>query len=243
MFPFALILSIAFTVSPQDARVIAERIWRNECAGTAEGLTHWNQGENFGSFGIGHFIWYPVGVMERFQETFPELLVFLRDSGVKLPSWLQEARGCPWQTREEFYRDIQSAKMVTLRQLLLETKEQQAIFIAQRLERALGEMAGAPLRAYQRLVRDPRGLYALIDYMNFKGAGTSPAERYQGEGWGLLQVLQGMRATSDRDAVEDFVEVAKALLKRRVENSPPERNEARWLPGWLNRLNSYTPST
>jgi len=230
----------AFTISSQDARVIAEKIWRNECAGTVEGLTHWNQGENFGSFGIGHFIWYPAGVEERFQETFPELLVFLQSSGVKLPAWLQEARGCPWRTREEFYRDIQSAKMGALRQLLMETKEQQAIFITQRLEKTLGEMQEPLLKVFQRLARDPRGLYALVDYLNFKGAGTSPAESYKGEGWGLLQVLQRMPEASDRDVVVDFVEVAKALLKRRVENAPPERNEARWLPGWLNRLNSYT---
>jgi hypothetical protein len=232
-------IASSFTISSQDARLIAEKIWRNECAGTVEGLTHWNQGENFGSFGIGHFIWYPIGVEERFQETFPELLAFLRESGVKLPVWLQEALGCPWHTREEFYCDIQSAKMAALRQLLMETREQQAIFIAKRLERALGEMQGPPLKAYQRLVKDSRGLYALIDYMNFKGAGTSPAESYKGEGWGLLQVLQGMPLASHRDVIEDFVEVAGRLLKRRVENSPPERNEVRWLPGWLNRVNSY----
>ncbi len=234
-----LVIFSVFAISPQDARIIAEKVWRNECAGTVEGLTHWNQGENFGSFGIGHFIWYPSGEEKRFHETFPELLIFLRESGVKLPVWLQEVRGCPWHTREEFYREIQSVKMATLRQLLMETKEQQALFIAKRLEKTLEEVQGLHLKAFQRLAKDPRGLYALIDYMNFKGAGTSPAESYKGEGWGLLQVLQAMPANSNRDPVEDFVAAARLLLKRRVDNSPPERGEARWLPGWLNRLDSY----
>ena len=29
----------------------------------------------------------------------------------------------------------------------------------------------------------------MIDYVNFKGDGLKPTERYKGEGWGLLQVL------------------------------------------------------
>jgi hypothetical protein len=40
-------------------------------------------------------------------------------------------------------------------------------------------------------------------------------------------------------AVNEFSHSAAAVLKRRVQNSPPERNEARWLSGWLNRVHSY----
>ena len=37
-----------------------------------------------------------------------------------------------------------------------------------------------------------RGLYVLLDYTNFKGEGTLKSERYKGQGWGLLQVLEHM---------------------------------------------------
>ena len=62
------------------------------------------------------------------------------------------------------------------------------------------------------------------------------AERYRDQGWGLLQVLQTMRESS----VSEFARAAEAVLRQRVENSPPERKESRWLSGWLNRVNSYT---
>jgi len=43
--------------------------------------------------------------------------------------------------------------------------------------------------------------------------------------------------------VNQFVEAAGKVLARRVENSPTERNEKRWLPGWKNRLSTYNSKT
>ena len=80
------------------------------------------------------------------------------------------------------------------------------------------------------------GFYALMDYVNFKGEGTAITERYRGKGWGLLQVLEQMH--DDREPIEAFSEAAVFVLERRVANAPPERNEARWLPGWKNRIAS-----
>ena len=88
---------------------------------------------------------------------------------------------------------------------------------------------------FSQLATDPKGLYALIDYTNFKGEGISPHETYKGQGWGLLQVLQTMQ----KNTVADFVVAAKKILTLRVKNSPPERQEEKWLKGWLNRLESY----
>src|SRR6185437_4748825 len=82
------------------------------------------------------------------------------------------------------------------------------------------------------------GAFALIDYVNFKGEGVLDTERYNGKGWGLLQVLANMHDTSS--PVQDFANSAAAMLKQRVENSPPARHEARWLPGWLKRVDAYT---
>jgi hypothetical protein len=41
------------------------------------------------------------------------------------------------------------------------------------------------------------------------------------------------------EAVKEFVRSAKKILNDRVQNSPAARNEARWLKGWENRLNTY----
>lgn len=235
------------SISPEDACIISNKIWKNECAGSCEGLTHWNKGENFASLGIGHFIWYPLGRQEQFQETFPNLLLFLQKEKVAVPAWLQTAQGCPWISREDFYENINSEEMNVLRKFLFETKDLQAIFIANRLEKTFPLLIeNLPLDERERistifyqLSKDPNGLYALIDYMNFKGAGSSSSEMYNGQGWGLLQVLRRMQVSSQNPLV-DFVASAKAVLIERVKNSPPERGEERWLKGWLNRLETYT---
>ena len=236
----------SLTVSPENANKIGERIWKNECAGTIEGLTNWKKGENFPSLGIGHFIWYPAGKKELFQETFPELLIFLQKEGAVLPEWLKTAPGCPWNSRDEFYKEIQSHKMKSLRQFLFDTRNLQAIFMAKRLEEVLSLMlqnCSQPEQEristlFSRLAHDPNGLYALLDYLNFKGSGISSNESYNGEGWGLMQVLQSIPSTSEQP-LADFVKAAKSLLKQRVENSPPERHEEQWLKGWFNRLDTY----
>jgi hypothetical protein len=91
---------------------------------------------------------------------------------------------------------------------------------------------------FYRVATEPLGLYALMDYVNFKGEGISPTERYNGQGWGLLQVLETMPTRGP--ALPAFAEAADTVLTRRVKNSPPARNEAKWLPGWRNRLKTYT---
>ncbi|MDX8395917.1 MAG: hypothetical protein R8K22_05850, partial [Mariprofundaceae bacterium] len=80
----------------------------------------------------------------------------------------------------------------------------------------------------------------LIDYVNFKGEGTNPNERYQGQGWGLLQVLQNMDTErAKQHANLAFSDAAEKVLTQRVALSPIERNEQRWLAGWLKRIQTY----
>lgn len=234
-------------ISDAEAARIGQKIWRNECAGTRDGLTSWNKGEDFASLGIGHFIWYPEGKRGPFKESFPALRDYLASSGAKLPAWLASSKACPWPDRASFMAGFHSERMEQLRELLASTVGLQARFAALRLEQALPQMlAAAPaserdvVRAnFYRVASAPGGLYALMDYVNFKGEGTSPAERYQGEGWGLLQVLSGMTGNGDPTAA--FSKSADRVLTRRVALSPPARGEARWLPGWRNRLATYAP--
>jgi hypothetical protein len=240
----------AINLSPADTRRIGKRIWQNECNGTVAGLTSWNEGENFASLGIGHFIWYPKGVRGPFDESFPKFVSFAARA-VKLPAVLRTNGDCPWNSRTEFNQASQTEQMKELRQFLSNTVDLQAKFLVERLQQALPKMlalAAPSQRAqvrerFDRVADSPSGCYALVDYVNFKGEGVLATERYAGQGWGLLQVLEGMsHEGSDREAVKNFAESAKRVLTRRVRNSPRERNESRWLPGWLNRINTYVQS-
>jgi hypothetical protein len=237
----------AIHISSADARRIGKRIWQNECGGTISGLTSWNAGENFASLGIGHFIWYPKSQRGPFEESFPKLVSFVSARGGKLPQFLLAGHDgfCPWNSRAEFQREIDSAKMRELRQFLLATIEFQAQFLVTRMESALPKMLAETTdrenvqRQFDRVASTAAGCYALVDYVNFKGEGTLASERYHGEGWGLLQVLGNMHGSDPQSALDEFAASAKTMLRRRVANSPPERGEARWLPGWLARVNGY----
>jgi hypothetical protein len=230
-------------LSDEQALEIGRRIWKNESGGTVSGLTAWNAGEQFASLGIAHFIWYPAGRRGPFEESFPKLADYLATQGFHVPAWLRGS--CPWESRSQFMADLQSPRMRQLRNLLKETIAWQARFAALRMERALPKMlAAAPAAERDRIranfygvAREPLGLYALMDYVNFKGEGVSSSERYHGQGWGLLQALETMPATGP--PLSDFVKAADKVLTRRVANSPPARGEARWLPGWRNRLRTY----
>jgi len=242
--PMASAHSFEISLSKDEAQQVGQRIWQNEGAGKEQNLIVWNEGEDFPSLGIGHFIWYPAGFEGPFVESFPALLSHLRRE-VATPDWLKGVEDAPWSSREVFERDINSWRMVELRDLMKHTMPQQVAFIVQRLEAALPKML-ATLQTEQqrahveqqfyRVAQSSNGIYALIDYVNFKGEGTSLSERYRGEGWGLLQVLQLIK-TNDDNVMVAFAAGADAVLTRRVHNAP--RDESRWLAGWRKRVNSY----
>jgi hypothetical protein len=239
-------------ISDADALRIGKKIWQNESNGSVAGLTAWNGGENFASLGIGHFIWYPKGVPGPFEESFPKFLAFARQHRAKIPAWLDQSPACPWNSRAEFSSAQNSARMRELRQFLVQSVDLQAQFMVARLQQSLAKMLDEATpadranveRQFERVASTAHGCYALVDYVNFKGEGVLHTERYRGEGWGLLQVLEQMHGTeSGSTATREFSNSAVAMLRRRVQNSPPERHEARWLPGWLNRVHSYSENS
>jgi hypothetical protein len=241
--------SAAISLSHQDAMRIGRQIWQNECGGTVAGLTSWNGGENFASLGIGHFIWYPAGARGPFEESFPPFVRYVQKRGAKLPEVLlaHKSETCPWNSRAEFLAAESSAKMKQLRIFLAGTIDLQADYLVERLRNALPKMlVAAPAEErdkieerFNRLADRAHGCYALIDYVNFKGEGVLLTERYQGRGWGLLQVLEGMSDASGASPLGEFATSAERVLRERVKNASPERNEGRWLPGWLKRVGSY----
>jgi len=66
---FAMTLfSSEIKLTDKQANYIAKKVWQNEGAGLDKYLVHWNDGEDFASVGIGHFIWFSKGHTERFRE-------------------------------------------------------------------------------------------------------------------------------------------------------------------------------
>jgi hypothetical protein len=232
---------------------ISEKIYMNETSGKPEHLMFWSTNEVFPSLGIGHFIWYPKGQPKRFDETFPAMIQYYIDNKVEIPEWLRKQKdlGAPWANRATFERSRKSKQFIELKYLLMNTKNLQTQFFFDRLKASLPEIAGhvskrdAELvkRNYNVVAKSPGGWYPLIDYINFKGKGIKSTEKYNGQGWGLLQVLQTMRPINKgSQALMEFSRAADAILKQRVRNSPPENNEKKWLKGWKVRTDSYAKS-
>lgn len=221
---------------------LGRRIWANECAGSVQGLVSWNAGEAFPSLGIGHFIWFPAGVHEAFEESFPRFVAYARSRGAQVPAFFNGP--APWPNKAAFLAD-RGGRADAMRRWLAAHVSLQTEFIVARSRASLPAMMRAsrtPQAVQQRyaaLAATPQGMYCLVDYVNFKGEGTKPEERYNGYGWGLLQVLESMRATSAAAAPAEFSRAASAVLARRVQNAPAARGEQRWLQGWQNRCATY----
>lgn len=237
-------------LTDQEADTIGKKIWLNEAGGSIDKLTWWGVNEEFASLGIGHFIWYPAKTPVTFTQTFPHVLLFLRQHGARLPAWLDKKplQPCPWPTRTAFLQDLNSQRMKELRTLLASTIALQTRFIVQRLQQVLPALLATVSTnnrphiqtQFQRMLSSNQGLYALIDYINFKGEGTNTKERYAGKGWGLKHVLLGMQGTArGKPALKEFARAAKQVLSQRVAHAPAERHEERWLAGWLKRCDSY----
>jgi hypothetical protein len=220
-------------LTPEQLDRVGRRIWQNECAGTVAGLTSWNGGEDFASLGIGHFIWYPSDRRGPFEESFPGLVRHLEARGVPMPAWTKGA--CVWHSKAAFEADKNGPRQTELRKILAAKVGLQTEYIMLRLQRASGSMTGAAKSRFAALSTTPEGMFCLIDYVNFKGEGTNSKERYRGQGWGLMQVLEDMRGGNPAA----FAEAAKRVLSRRVANAPPARGEQRWLAGWHNRCEAY----
>lgn len=243
-------------LSREVADKVGHQVWLNETGGNADDIVAWNNGEEFASLGIGHFIWFPAGKPAPFAESFPRLLQFYRQQKVQLPDWLDKTPfpPCPWQTRAEFVRAKSSPRLVGLRKFLHETKGVQTQFMIERAQGALELMlAKTPDEVkrrqievqFARVTKASYDLYPVIDYINFKGEGTNPdetafdAQTKAKEGWGLKQVLLAMSGTSDDPGIvlPEFAEGAKFVLLRRIRNIAASR---RWREGWLKRVATYS---
>ena len=250
-----VLFSSNIKLTQKQANYIVQKVWKNEGAGQDKYLVWWNKGEDFAPVGIGHFIWFPKGHTEKFREVFPMVVAFMEKKHVKMPSWLNSKTALPWATKSAFFqaKRSKSRQYTELFHFLKSTMSYQAEFMADRLAKALPEMldtiddpgrkALVKKRFYEVMYNkngsiNERGLYVLLDYTNFKGEGTLKSERYKGQGWGLLQVLEHMDP-KEANKQKAFAMSAKAMLSRRIKNSPKARGEERWRKGWNVRLDTY----
>lgn len=230
---------------------IGEKIYQNETGSNPEHLIAWNNGEAFASLGLGHFIWFPKDMISPFTETFPSLLQYLQAQNVPIPSWLQRTQYCPWKTKHDFTDAKDSLQMQELRSLLGSTFKHQVAFIHQRMRRSLplmlAEVDNAETQSlvssrFKALAATELGMYSLIDYVNFKGEGIAETEKYNNQGWGLLQVLLNMQRDSQNMHLA-FTQACDAMLTRRVKNSPQKHIEQNWLAGWRKRCDTYSSTS
>lgn len=226
-----------------DYNLIGRRIWQNECASSVQGLVSWNAGEAFPSLGICHFIWFPRGLNSHFKESFPSFVAFAESQGVNVPSYMKGP--APWPNKSAFLAD-RSGKADAMRRWLANNLAIQTQFVTLRCRSGLQDIVArsADKRTMAlritALLATTQGNYCLVDYVNFKGEGLQTSESYNGQAWGLKQVLEEMRGVPQgRAATAEFSRAASVVLTRRVRNAPAGRNEQRWLPGWLNRCKTY----
>lgn len=238
--------------APEDYQYLAQKIFKNEANSNPKYLTHWNEGEGFPSMGIGHFIWLPESLKQGqvvFEETFPQMVAFVSHKSPP-PMWLKTLNPfeVPWENKAEFDGAWSKIELLELRKWLLETQAAQAEFIAQQFQsKWQTKIASLPIaqqrklrQALNELMQSKQGLFAVLDYYNFKGLGFNPKEQYQDNGWGLMDVLIDVPSSSNAsEALNNFVISAKHRLTQRVQNSPIARNENRWLKGWFVRLDHY----
>ena len=104
-------------LSEEDYAWIASRIFQNETGGETRFLTYWGAGEDFPSFGIGHFIWFPTGVDAPFDETFPAMAAYVAEQGEPFPLWMQGLQefDSPWISKADFDQSWSSSEMAELR--------------------------------------------------------------------------------------------------------------------------------
>jgi hypothetical protein len=237
-------------VSGKELADIARKIYQNETGGDIDKLIYWNPNEDFASLGIGHAIWFSQGQQSRFTESFPAMIRYIHSQGYPVPDWLMQqlSYGSLWDNKSALDSSKNTDQYKQLQAFLVRTAAYQVAFIADRLERSLPSMTAAASPEKKAIIQNrfatlkatSGGLYPLLDYVNFKGEGVSLSERYNGQGWGLLQVLENMPATpAGSQALRAFAESADVMLTRRVQNAPAGKNEERWLAGWRNRLRTY----
>jgi len=242
VFMSQIVFAQQIDLSQELINKISSKICENETGKIKSNSLYWSKNEKFLSLGIAHFIWYPKDYGKKiYTESFADFLKFLKKEKIVIPTWLEEENYCPWSSREEFYSDLEGSKKDDLYFLLNSNYELQTKFLVKRLQKAVNKIVKLSRNEHKiktnfySLSRSGNGIYAMLDYVNFKGEGLSENEKYNEFGWGLKQVLENMDSKF-RDPAKNFAISAQKVLQKRVKHRP---NEELWLAGWFKRLRTY----
>ncbi len=230
-------------LSDAELLQVAEKVAKNEFEGDPNNIVMWNDGENFPSLGIGHYLWFPRDpktnkkIETPFEESFPQMIKFMAENGYptsKFPRILQYnpltkkiADNSPWDSQALFKAAAKRGELDELRRFLHDpaVRRLQVKFQMSRLKRAADRMQLSlpPQEAIavgaftKNLLNSSRGTFAAIDYVNFKGDGENKNERYRGQGWGLQQVI--MAAAQDMSPPKKSETPEEMALRKFKEHS------------------------
>lgn len=225
---------------------IGQQIFQNETGGDYKKLVHWNQGEDFPSLGIAHFIWIPRSANVVFSDSFKGVIQQYVKLGYSLPAILRRQAPnyeCPWQSSSEFWAQRSSPEVMELQYFLESTMNVQLDYVIDRVSRDLPKIFSGLTtnqkelinRNINNVISSDASWYPIIDYLNFKGSGSKFIETTASGGWGLRQVLFNMNPNASSPQKE-FADSAYEVLERRTVLRSQDRM---WLPGWRKRVSTY----
>ena len=230
-------------VNDAQANSIGLKVAQNEGVRNRLDQLSWPDDARFSSFGIAHLPWYPQAENNS-ALSFNGFLLYWSKSQA-LPDWLIEVYYPPWNSKEDYLSTKHDVFQRKLSYFLQDNISAQTQYLIANLEARLPKMLQevknpfARMHVYENFYHvsmQQNGVYALLDYYVFKGEGISPEERYNNQGWGLLQVLENMQGSSD-DLIDAFVSSADVILTRRIVNAPS--NEKKQLVAWRKRVQTY----
>ena len=158
-----------------------------------EGLTHWNKGS--GSFGIGHLTWFPENSTEKFRNFSFSSSFFKKEDAVIVRNGWPKQKSVLGSHRK-FLKDFKSERMVALRQFLwiLKIYKPSLLLIEGELQRFSSKNGAKSLQKNRKtnlyqLLTPHKELMPWWIILILKAQAQSRRETYQGQGWGLKQVL------------------------------------------------------
>lgn len=197
-------------LSDSDKDKLIAFIADKEFGGNWNNCIGWNKGEAFVSVGLGHYLWFSLGLKSPFQESFPGFIEFAHrkdragNLGLQFPAILgMDANGriqpSPWSSRSQFLSEKQSRETreliaflsePSMRRMQLEFQVERLKAFADKMTSFSGFPGDAPLHStpgkraelLQELFRFPNGIALLIHYPTFKGEGMKQSERYAYQG-------------------------------------------------------------
>lgn len=201
----------------------------------SEGLIDWTPSEDFASLGIMHATWGSEKTIKH-QNGFLKFLYYVQSKGGTIPDFLQKNQDNPWNSRSSFFyaKTSNDPRMIQLQKFLQATKDLQVDFTIDQAAQACNKIIAKgkynqnDILKLKQLSSDAQGIFAIIDYVNFKGEGNldDPSS------WGFANVIHEMQLSGGNEIYRFIVAAEKVLA-----NNHPKFYI--YKAGWIGRLKFY----